>query len=302
MSAPVLLIGFNRPDLLARVIDHVRAGRPERVYLAVDGPRPDRPGEAESVRACQELVRGLDWGCRVQTLFRESNLGCGRGVSGAISWFFEHEESGVILEDDILVDPTFFGYADAMLDRYRDDRRVFAVNGTNFVPPSAVTGPGDYRFSRIPIVWGWATWRRTWQQYSFDIAGWRRQLPLRRAWPAMGGTWQSLALWSANFDLMARHAIDTWDLQLVRAAMTAGAWSVTPNVNLVENAGFRDDATHTQRRPGYLRAVEPMPRVPDPVPVRLDERADAWLMRSVYGATTRGLAGQTWRAARRLTG
>ena len=101
---------------------------------------------------------------------------------------------------------------------------------------------------------------------------------------------------------MARHTIDTWDLQLVRAAMTAGGWSVTPNVNLVENAGFRDDATHTQRRPGYLRAVEPMPRVPDPVPVRLDERADAWLMRSVYGATTRGLAGQAWRAARRLTG
>ncbi|MFN8172682.1 MAG: hypothetical protein U0R65_12570 [Candidatus Nanopelagicales bacterium] len=208
----------------------------------------------------------------------------------------------MILEDDILVDPTFFEL------RRRDarplPRRPTGLRGQRHQLRAAERRdrPRGLPLLAHPDRLGLGDLARTWQQYSFDIAGWRRQLPLRRAWPAMGGTWQSLALWSANFDLMARHAIDTWDLQLVRAAMTAGAWSVTPNVNLVENAGFRDDATHTQRRPGYLRAVEPMPRVPDPVPVRLDERADAWLMRSVYGATTRGLAGQTWRAARRLTG
>ncbi len=302
MSPPVLLIGFNRPDLLAQVIDHVRPAQPERVYLAVDGPRPDRDGETERVQACRDLTAMLDWGCHVETLFRTENLGCGRGVSGAISWFFEHEESGVILEDDILVDPSFFGFAAAMLDRYRDDPRVLAVTGTNFVPPEQISGTGGYRFSRVPVVWGWATWRRSWQLYSFDIAGWRRRLPLRRAWPAMGGTWQSTVVWSANFDLMARHAIDTWDLQLVCAAMTAGAWTVTPDVNLVENAGFRPDATHTLRRPDYLRTVGSMPNVPEPVPVRLDERADAWLMRHVYGASVSGLAGQAWRAARRRTG
>lgn len=299
MSPPVLLIGFNRPDLLAQVIDHVRPAEPERVYLAIDGPRTDRPDEVERVHACRDLARALDWGCRVETLFRDVNLGCGRAVSGAISWFFDHEESGLILEDDILVDPTFFGYADAMLTRYRDDPRVFAVTGTNFVPPEQLSGSAGYRFSRVPVVWGWGTWRRAWQSYDFDIGGWRRQLPLRRAWPAMGGTWQSYAVWSANFDLMARHAIDTWDLQLVRAAMTAGAWTVTPDVNLVENAGFRDDATHTHRRPDYLRAVEAMAAVPDPIPVRLDERADAWLMRHVYGASVTGLTGQAWRAVRR---
>lgn len=300
MTAPVLLIGFNRPDLLSRVIDHVRVARPERVYLAVDGPRADRPGEADRVQACRDLVGALDWGCRVHTLFREANLGCGRGVSGAISWFLDQEDAGIVLEDDILADPSFFAFATGMLERYRDDPRVLAVTGTNFVPPEHLTPGAAYRFSSVPVVWGWATWRRAWQSYRFDITGWRQHLPLRRAWPAMGGTWQSYLVWSANFDLMARHAIDTWDLQLVCAAMTNGAWTVTPNVNLVENAGFRDDATHTQRRPTYLRAVEELPAWPDPAPVRLDERADRWLMRNVYGATVSGLAGQAWRAARRL--
>ncbi len=300
MSAPVLLIGFNRPDLLAEVIERVRVAHPDRIYLAVDGPRADRPAEADMVRECHALVERLDWGCDVRTLFRPDNLGCGRAVSSAISWFFEHEESGIILEDDILPEPQFFDFVDVMLVRYRDDPRVAAVTGTNFVPPEHVSGPGAYRFSRVPVVWGWGTWRRTWASYRFDIGGWRRRLPLRRGWSAMGGTLPSFLLWSANFDLMARHAIDTWDLQLVCAAMTAGTWTVTPNANLVHNAGFRADATHTLRRPDHLRDVEHLRGGLDPVPVGLDERADAWLMRNAYGASVPGLARQGWRAVRRL--
>jgi hypothetical protein len=298
-AEPVLLIAFNRPDLLAEVIGRVRPARPPRVYLAVDGARPDRPGEAERVLACREMVSLLDWGCEVHTLFRERNLGCGRGVSGAITWFFENEERGVILEDDIVVDPSFFDFAADLLERYQDDDRVVAITGTNFVPPEFMADPSGYRFSRVPVVWGWATWRSTWDRYRFDIDGWRSQLPTRRAWPAMGGTVGSYLFWSANFDLMARHAIDTWDLQLVFASMAASGWTATPPVNLVDNVGFRSDATHTLRTPGYLRAVEPITLPLADRPVVLDESADRWLMRHVYGATLPGLAMQAGRGLRR---
>lgn len=296
----VLLIGFNRPDLLAEVIGRVRRVRPPRVYLAVDGPRSDRTDEAERVLACQALAGQIDWECEVSTLFRESNLGCGLGVSGAIAWFFEHEERGIILEDDILADPSFFGFASELLDRYADDDRVFAITGTNFVPPEHMTDPSRYRFSRVPVVWGWATWRRAWQTYNFDIEGWRAQLPSRRAWNAMGRTAPAYVFWSANFDMMARHAVDTWDLQLVFASMAAGRYTATPFVNLVENVGFRPDATHTLRTPDYLRRVESIALPTSPVPVELDERADRWLMRHVYGASLPGLAGQAGRGIRQF--
>lgn len=293
---PVLLIGFNRPDLLGEVIDRVRAGRPARVYLAVDGPRPDRAGEAERVLACQQLAGAIDWGAEVRTLFRPANLGCGRAVSGAISWFLEHEERGIILEDDILPGPDFFPFVADLLDRYRDDDRVAAITGTNFVPPSQQSAPGHYRFSRVPVVWGWGTWRRAWADYRFDVRGWRARLPRRRAWRAMGGTPWANVVWTANFDLMARRAIDTWDLQFVLASMAAGRLTATPPVNLVENAGFRPDATHTLRRPDYLRPVEAFPQPWSGTPVVLDERADRWLMREVYGASPAGVWGQARRA------
>lgn len=296
---PVLLVGFNRPDLLAEVIERVRPAAPPRVYLAVDGPRADRAGEDERVAACRALAGTIDWAADVRTLFREENLGCGRGVSGAVSWFLEHEERGIILEDDILPGPDFLPFVADLLERYRDDDRVGAITGTNFVPPGHQSLPGHYRFSRVPVVWGWGTWRRAWADYRFDVGGWRARLPRRRAWRAMGGTLWSNVVWTANFDLMARHAIDTWDLQFVLASMAAGRLTATPPVNLVENAGFRPDATHTLRRPDYLRAVEPYPRPWSGTPVALDERADRWLMREVYGASAAGVTGQARRALAR---
>lgn len=298
----VLIIGFNRPDLLAGVIEQVRLVQSPRVYLAVDGARPDRDGEKERVLACQRLASALDWGCEVRTLFREHNLGCGKGVSGAITWFFGHEARGIILEDDIHADPSFFHFASEMLDRYEEDDRVFAVTGTNFVPPDRMDSGDPYRFSRIPVVWGWATWRRSWERYEFSIAGWQGRLPLRRAWQAMGGRAGSYAFWSVNFHMMSRHIVDTWDLQLVFASMADGAFTATPNVNLVENVGFRHDATHTLRTPDYLRSVESIALPTPPVDVTLDHRADDWLMRHVYEATGLGLARQAGRYLGRKLG
>ena len=128
---PILLIGFNRPDFMAAQIAAVRAARPARLYVAVDGPRPDRSGEAENCRAVRECVKLVDWPCEVKTLFREKNLGCKMGVSGAITWFFDQEEEGIVLEDDCRPSEDFLRFASEMLVRYREDGRVGLVAGFN---------------------------------------------------------------------------------------------------------------------------------------------------------------------------
>jgi len=285
----VLLIGFNRPELLASVIERVRTVAPPRVYLAVDGPRPSRAGEVDRVRACQELASTIDWDCEVFTLFRDQNLGCGRGVSGAIAWFFEHEERGIIMEDDILPSPDFFPFVEAMLDQYAENSQVAAITGTNFIPPVEQSDSSNPRLTRVPLVWGWATWRRVWNEYDFDIAGWREGWNSSAMKFAMGNTHPAKLLWSTNFDLMARHAIDTWDLQFVYACMRRNRLTVAPPVNLVENVGFRADATHTQRRPTYLRTTGEFTVPANCAEATLDEKADGWLMRHVYEASYPGL-------------
>ena len=290
---PLLVIAFNRPEHLSALIDRLRETQPPKVYLAIDGPREAHPSDTETVQACRDLVKNIDWDVEVRTLFQDRNLGCGLGVSSAISWFFEHEERGIILEDDILPRASFFEFCSELLDRYENDERVLAISGCNFVPAQFQSRPDlPYRFSRVPHIWGWATWRRSWELHDLDMSDWRTRLPLRKLWGAVGGSPAGLIFWKSIFDLMASQKVDTWDMQLVLEGMVRDMWTATSNVNLVDNIGFGGLATHTHDRPQYLRTSEEISLPLPMAPVTVDEEADAWSRKVVFGATARGLLDQ----------
>lgn len=299
-SEPVLVIAFNRPDHLRVLFERLRAVQPARLYIAVDGARADRPDEGLRVRACRDLVDEIDWNCQVQTLFQVRNLGCGLGVSTAITWFFQHEDRGIILEDDIIPHPSFFGFCAELLDRYETDERVFAISGCNFVPSTYQAHPDQpYRFSQVPHIWGWATWRRSWAQHRLDIAGWRRGFGPARLWARSGRSVPAAVYWAGTFELLARNEVDTWDGQLVLASMKSGQLTATSNVNLIENIGFGELATHTVEDRDELQPIHPMPLPTAPVPVTIDRTADTWTRKNHFRATWRGMLDQADRYRRR---
>lgn len=290
IDTPVLVMAFNRPDHLEQLLARLRQVQPTRVFVAIDGPRADVPGEDQLVEQCRKLVTTIEWTDDVSTLLQPTNLGCGAGVSTAITWFFENVEQGIILEDDIIPQPGFFPYCGELLDRYRDDDRVFAISGCNFVPPDHQSHPElPYRFSQVPHIWGWATWRRSWNKHRLDIAGWQRELPPRQLWHAAGRSAAGAAYWASTFELLARKQVDTWDGQLVFASMVAGQLTATSNVNLIENIGFGDTATHTREDREELQPVGNLPFPLADVPVELDNEADEWTRRHHFRASWRGI-------------
>ena len=296
-DTPLLIIAFNRPDHLQVLIDRLRTIMPTKIYVAVDGPRSTAVDDAAKVEACRKLVDTIDWTDDVHRNFQSVNLGCGLGVSTAISWFFDHEERGIILEDDIIPEPSFFHYCEELLDRYADDSRVLAISGCNFVPPAFQSRPLDpYRFSRVPHIWGWATWRRSWQRYRLDISGWPRALPPHRLWQRSGKSLAGATYWASTFELLARKQVDTWDGQLVFAGMVANQWTATSNVNLIRNIGFGPDATHTLEDRNELQPPGEIELPLADVPVVVDEKADRWTRAHHFKANWRGILqqGQTY--------
>src|SRR4051812_47307967 len=125
-TAPVLFLIFNRPDVTEKTFERIREAKPSRLYVAADGPRPNKPGEDVLCKTTRELIK-VDWPCELKTLYREKNLGCGRAVSQAITWFFDQEESGIIIEDDILPHLSFFNYCSTLLEHYKDDTAVMHI-------------------------------------------------------------------------------------------------------------------------------------------------------------------------------
>ena len=192
---PVLLLIFNRPDLTRQVCAVLHRAGPAHLYVAADGPRPGRTGEAELCHATRAVIQEFDWACPVTTLYRPANLGLRHAIPGAISWFFDQVEAGIILEDDCLPDPSFFPFCAEMLHRYTAHEKVMMVSGNNYQFGDGAPDAYSYDFSIFAFIWGWATWRRAWRQYD----------PAMRAW-ANATTRRALREHTADPDIYRHYA------------------------------------------------------------------------------------------------
>jgi hypothetical protein len=242
---PLLFLVFNRPDTTAEVLKAIRAQRPERLYVACDGPRSGRPEERETVQRVRQMIaEGVDWPCNLQTLYRDTNLGCKKAVSSALDWFFENEEAGIILEDDCLPHPDFWRFCGELLHKYADDERVFMISGDNFQEGKHVTDD-SYYVSALTHIWGWAAWRRSWQKVDLDLSGydeWVQRGGLKRLFGP--GRWERA--WKRTFERYRQGRYNTWDYPFLFAAWKHGQYALLPSVNLVSNIGFgHQGATHT---------------------------------------------------------
>jgi hypothetical protein len=283
LQTAVLFLVFNRPDTTKQVFEAIRQAKPPRLYVAADGPRANREGEAAKASQVREIATAVDWPCKVKTLFRDENLGCKKAVSSGIDWFFENEEQGIILEDDCLPHPDFFTFCETLLNRYASDERVWVVTGDNF-QDGQQRGDGSYYFSRYNHVWGWASWRRAWTKRDMEIKFWPKwkNSPEWKAWLPDR---VERKYWTKIFDQMYRQEIDTWDYPWTASAWFHGGLTATPNVNLVSNIGFGEDATHTKsKKSSYAEMpVHPQGFMVHSSEILNDGDADRWAFEYHFG-------------------
>lgn len=272
--APILLLGFNRPALLRGLVEILAKVKPPKLYLAVDGPRPGRAGEAEACAACAAMLDNIDWPCKVEKLVREENLGCRLAVTGAIDWFFSMEEEGIILEDDCWPDPSFLRFATELLERYRDDSRVGIISGNNHY--GFMSNPtASYRFTNFVLIWGWATWHRAWKLNKPDPESFRATGPdiIRKA----NQTHRMRTMYNRFLESVLQSR-STWDVPWMLSLQEAGLLSVMPRINLVSNRGYGKGGTHTGgfAYDQYLHAKSYPMQFPlvHPTIVERDDRAD----------------------------
>ena len=114
-DTPVIFMVFNRPDLTARVFEQIARIRPRTLYVIADGPRADRPGDVDVCAATRKVVEQVDWPCEVIRDYSEENLGCGLRCASGLTNAFDRLDRAIVLEDDCLPDPSFFGYCEALL-------------------------------------------------------------------------------------------------------------------------------------------------------------------------------------------
>jgi len=245
LNTAVLFLVFNRLDTTKQVFEAIRQAKPPRLYIAADGARDAKEGEADKVQDVRNFVmQNIDWDCEVKTLFREKNLGCKYAVSGAITWFFENEEQGIILEDDCLPSQSFFWYCEELLIKYKNDFRIWHISGDNF-QNNIQRGDASYYFSKFNHVWGWASWANRWLAYDVNIKSFKK-FKTESKIKFIFRNEKDCRYWLSVFDQVFRGDIDTWDYQWVYTMLINNGLSILPNKNLISNIGFGLEATHTK--------------------------------------------------------
>ena len=253
-TPPVIFIIFNEPDRSRQVFETIRAARPSKLLMIADGPRPDRPGEAEKCAATRTIVDEVDWECEVHTNFSETNIGARLRISSGITWAFELVEKAIILEHDCVPSASFFPYCADLLDRYENDERVMMVSGNNYLFGHPAT-TDSYYFSRYVLpAWGWATWRRAWAEYDLNMSRWpeiRDSKLFDQYFPKMSERYYWETLLQSTYDGI----IDTWDYQWVYSIWANSGLCAVPARNLVRNIGFHAGAMHTIAEDGVYSAL-----------------------------------------------
>ena len=274
-KTPILFIIYNRVELTHDVFQVIQKIQPEKLYVVADGHRPKIEDDYLKCLRTRSVIMP-DWNCDLKTQFRSQHLGKGKGVAAAITWFFEQEPEGIILYDDTLPHPDFFEYCRELLEKYRDDHRVAHIGGANFQKKHRHIG-GSYYFSAHPSIWGWAGWRRSWENYDFKLNS-IDALEFPGKIESYFTKPQESLYWIKRFNLMKEEEFDMWEYQYYFNLWNQGALSIAPRINLVTNIGMKGEIRKLRR---LSLKSQPILPIVHPDTVAQNKEADLYYFKKV---------------------
>ena len=271
------MITFNRPNHVRRVLAEIRKQKPKELYVCQDGAREENEEDIIKCQEVRDVVKELvDWPCNLHTLYQDYNYGCGAGPAIGISWFFEHVEQGILMEDDCLPHSDFFGYCEELLDKYKDDEKVCFINSTLY--DDRWKCEVSYDFSRYMVTGAWAGWRRTWQGFDLDLKDLDARAFRKHVLILTGNRGEANWWYSIVKEIQQDESKKTyWDFQMQIQLFSMSALTIHPQKNLVSNIGFDGAGTHTLSNHDHRggRPVYPILPLTHPKEQIVDKKRDA---------------------------
>ena len=288
-KTPIALIVYNRLKQTQIVVARILQSRPSQVFLIADAPKNGNHDDHIKCELVLQFLEQTNWNCQIFRNYAETNLGSKQRISTGLDWVFSHVESAIILEDDCLPDRSFFTFCEELLEKYRDDQRIFAISGDNFQGGKQRTNY-SYYYSLYNHCWGWATWRRAWQHYDGDMKLWKT---------IRDGDWlddilqnkAAVKYWKHKLQQTYAGKFDAWDYQWTLSCWLQSGLIILPNQNLVSNIGFdRESSTHTKNKNSPLANMPTetmqVPLKHPPFVIR-DRQADDFTYRKLFSLWSR---------------
>ena len=279
---PLLITTWKRYREVSLLIENIRKISPKKIYVSSDGPNLRIKGNKEKViKTRNVIIKNIDWPCEVKTLFSSENNGCKKGMIKAINWFFENEKEGIILEEDCIPSEEFFVFCSELLEKYRNDDRVWSISGSNF-QDGLWRGSSSYYFSKYFHCWGWATWRNRWVKFDFDLHELNKAKNLNLLNLALKNP-KERVYWFRLWDKLVREGKpDSWAYRCGFNCLINNGLSIIPNKNLVKNIGLNKEGTNTNFAFVDSKISNGIIPLHHPASVEINEKADNYTFYNHY--------------------
>jgi hypothetical protein len=280
----VLILAYNRHDQVKGLIESLRVHAPQKIRVAVDGPKNSQSDRTKVSEVIREL-EAIDWTTDVKHLIRNSNLGIRFAVPEAVSWAIQETGQVIVIEDDVRVGEDFFYFMEYALAAFKDDPMIGHVSGYNPVPQLHISKPNDIcRATIYPESYAWATWANKWQYYSDEIP----RLAIADLEKLAGSFWSAIE-WKIHFHNARKDNVSTWAYRWVAALWKNNLISVTPNANITKYLGS-ESGTHTRTQPKWSEPPLSSLRAKTMgFKVDRDLLADKWIARTVFMGHPKGI-------------
>lgn len=247
-TVPVLINFFNRAEPLKLVFEAVRKAKPKVLFLSQDGAREGNAADAENIEKCRAVVENIDWDCQVYYNYSPENLGCGGRMSSAITWAFEYVDRLMILEDDCVPGDDFFPFCEELLEKYKDDQRISMISAMNHLETYENHDGDSYLFCNSGAIWAWATWKRQWDLYDFNMPFMKETNALEKIRTSSYPSYYKRDLIVQGKDRFAKlqsgQKLTSWTFQYNMIRFLNHQLTIVPRVNLMSNVGLTAESTH----------------------------------------------------------
>ena len=243
--APVVVFAYNRADKLENCINHLEKcpeASESEIYIFCDGSRGSR--DLSDVKKVQEYAHDY----AEQSVFKhctvnaqKKNRGLAFSIIVGVTEVVNKYGKVIVVEDDLVVAPTFLKFMNEALDYYQDDRKCGSVCSFTYPMKTLENYDKDVYFTRKADCWGWATWSDRWNNAVWADTDFESYLSNRKL------RWQFEGL-EAGLDrlmyLQYKGEIDSWAVRWIYYLFQKGQLSVYPTKSQVINDGFDGSGTH----------------------------------------------------------
>jgi hypothetical protein len=253
VKTPIALFVYNRLELTKKTLEALQQthGAIESdLFIFCDGAKASENEMSQiKIAEVRNFVKSINSFKSIHIIEQTTNLGLIRSILNGLSYVLEKFNSVIVLEDDIVVGKDFLHFMNNALVKYENEPQIAGISGYSF--PLNEKQP---YFSRTGSCWGWATYKRVWEQFIKEID----DIDISKLPPNELKLFNVYdTFYQTMFEQNKAGLIQSWAILFYLHYFLNKQYFLFSGVNLVDNTGFDGSGAH-QTNSNFLTNNNPI--------------------------------------------